>query len=152
MTENSGLRFDLFDIIKVGLKWKKMIIGISISAALIAAVFFFFQKTYYKAYGHFFPASAVMSGRINLFRESNQDWIDFFGGENEVDRAYVIGNSANVVSHLIEKYKMADHYKIDVKKTIKNINSHIIKNINNKKIIKDIKNIFNKIDKIIKKK
>ena len=115
MTENSGLRFDLFDIIKVGLKWKKMIIGISITAALVAAVFFFFQKTYYKAYGHFFPASAVMSGRINLFRESNQDWIDFFGGENELDRAYVIGNSANVVSHLIEKYKMADHYKIDVK-------------------------------------
>ena len=56
-----------------------------------------------------------MSSRINLFRESNQDWIDFFGGENEVDRAFVIGNSANVVSHLIEKFKMAEHYGIDVK-------------------------------------
>lgn len=115
MTENTGLRFDLFDIIKVGLKWKKLILSISIAAAIIAAVFFFFQKTYYKAYGNFFPGSAVMSGRINLFRQENQDWIDFFGGENEVDRAYVIGNSANVVSHLIEKFKMAEHYKIDVK-------------------------------------
>lgn len=115
MTENSGLRFDLFDVIRVGLKWKKMIIGFAIVASIVAAVFFFLQKTYYKAYGNFFPGSAVMSGRINLFRDVNQDWIDFFGGENEVDRAYVIGNSAVVVSHLIEKFKIAEHYKIDVK-------------------------------------
>lgn len=115
MTAPQDLRFDLFDVIKVSLKWKKYIVGFAIVAALIAAVFFAFQKNYYKAYGAFFPGSAVMSGRINLFRENQQDWIDFFGGENEMDRAYVVGNSAVVLSHLIEKFNMAEHYKIDVK-------------------------------------
>jgi len=113
--EQHQLNFNLFDIIRTALKWKTWILGLSIVASLIAAVYFFMQKNEYKANGSFFPASAVMSGRINLFRENQQEWIDFFGGENEVDRAYVIGNSADVVSYLIDKFDFAKHYNIDVK-------------------------------------
>lgn len=106
-------QFDLFDILRIGLKWKKKIILFSFAVAVVAAIFFFFQKNYYKAYGAFFPASGVISGRVNLFRETPQEWIDFFGGENEVDRAYVVGNSTPVLSHLITKFKLREHYKID---------------------------------------
>ena len=113
--ENNQLNFNLFDIIKTILKWKFYIIGLATSVAIVAAIYFFMQKNEYKAYGAFFPSSAVMSGRINLFRESQQEWIDFFGGENEVDRAYVIGNSAEVISYLIDKFEFAKHYNIDVK-------------------------------------
>ncbi len=113
--ENNQLNFNLFDIIKTILKWKFYIIGLATTVAVIAVVYFFMQKNEYKAYGAFFPSSAVMSGRINLFRESQQEWIDFFGGENEVDRAYVIGNSAEVISYLIDKFEFAKHYNIDVK-------------------------------------
>lgn len=112
--ENNQLKYDLFDIVRVGIKWKKMILGLALISSLIAAVYFFLQKNTYKAYGSFFPASAVISGRINLLRETNQEWIDYFGGENEVDRATVIGNSANVISFLIDSFKIAEHYKIDV--------------------------------------
>jgi LPS O-antigen subunit length determinant protein (WzzB/FepE family) len=112
--ENTSLKYDLFDVVRVGLKWKKAILGFAILAALIASVYYFLQKTTYKAYGSFFPASAVISGRINLMRETNQDWIDYFGGENEVDRATVVGNSANVISFLIDSFKIAAHYDIDV--------------------------------------
>ncbi len=113
--ENNQYSFNLFDILRTALKWKTYIIGLAIAASLAAAVYFYMQKNEYKAYGSFFPASAVMSGRINLFRENQQEWIDFFGGENEVDRAFVIGNSADVVSYLIDKYDFAKHYNIDVK-------------------------------------
>lgn len=113
--EDKHLNFNLFDVIKTSLKWKKYILGLAIIVAMITAVYFYMQKNIYKAYGSFFPSSAVMSGRINLFRESQQEWIDFFGGENEVDRAYVIGNSANVVSYLIDKFDFAKHYNIDTK-------------------------------------
>lgn len=109
------MNFNLFDILRIALKWKTYILSLAIVAALIAGVYFYLQKNEYKAYGSFFPSSAVMSGRINLFRESQQEWIDFFGGENEVDRAYVIGNSADVVSYLIDKFDFAKHYNIDVK-------------------------------------
>lgn len=113
--ENKELKFDLFDVIRVGIKWKKYILGLAIAASLIASIYYFIETNTYQAYGSFFPASAVMSGRINLFRETNQEWIDFFGGENEVDRASVVGNSANVISYLIDTFKIADHYKIDTK-------------------------------------
>ncbi len=113
--ENNHLSFNLFGVIRTALKWKTYIIGLAIASSLVAAVYFYMQKNEYKAYGSFFPASAVMSGRINLFRENQQEWIDFFGGENEVDRAFVIGNSADVVSYLIDKFDFAKHYNIDVK-------------------------------------
>lgn len=75
--EDKQLNFNLFDVIKTSLKWKNYIIGLAIVVALITAIYFYMQKNVYKAYGSFFPSSAVMSGRINLFRESQQEWIDF---------------------------------------------------------------------------
>lgn len=123
--DNKEFHFDLFDVIKIGFKWKKYILGFTVLVAVITAIFFLFKKNEYKAYGSFFPSSAVMSGRINLFRETNQEWIDMFGGENEMDRTYVIANSANVVSYLIAKFKIAEHYKIDT--TAPNANQKIYK-------------------------
>lgn len=113
--DSNKVQFDLFDIIRVLMSRKKIIIGFTALCSLLAAVYFVMQKNTYEAYGSFFPSSAVMSGRINLFREENQDWIDFFGGENELDRAAVIGNSAAVISYLIDTFHIADHYNIDVK-------------------------------------
>ncbi|HMN32461.1 MAG TPA: hypothetical protein PKA54_03745 [Chitinophagaceae bacterium] len=113
MNNNKEFQFDLFDIIRIGLKWKKHIIIFSFAIACITAIIFLFQKNYYKAYGAFFPASAVISGRVTLFRETPQEWIDYFGGENEVDRAFVVGNSSPLYSYIIEKFKLREHYKID---------------------------------------
>jgi capsular polysaccharide biosynthesis protein len=112
--DNKGVRLDLFDIISIINKSKKFILLLAVAATIIAAIVLFFMKNQYKAYGVFYPASAVMSGRINLFRDMNQEWIDYFGSENEVDRAYVIGNSAPTISHLIKKFDIAKHYNIDV--------------------------------------
>jgi uncharacterized protein involved in exopolysaccharide biosynthesis len=112
--EHNEMRFDLFDVVRISIKWKKYILGLALLACLAASGYYFFQKNTYKAYGAFFPASAVLSGRINLMRESNQEWIDYFGGENELDRVAVIANSANVISFLIDSFKIAEHYKIDV--------------------------------------
>jgi hypothetical protein len=113
--QQSPMRFDLFDITRIFLQWKKYILGFAFVAALIAAGVLFFMKNYYRGYGAFYPASSVISGRINLFRETQQDWIDYFGEENEVDRAFVISGSSKVISHLIDSFKADKHYGIDVK-------------------------------------
>jgi hypothetical protein len=110
---NNEFKFDLFDLIRVGLKWKKYIIGFSFFIAISVAVFFLFKKNYYKAYGSFYPASAVTGARVNLFKEENPEWIDIFGEENEVDHAYVVGMSENCVGYLIRKFKIVQHYGID---------------------------------------
>lgn len=113
--ENTTFRFDLFDIARVFLHWKKKILAFALAVSLITAIYLLTQENYYRAYASFYPASSVISGRINLFRETQQDWIDYFGEENEVDRAFVIGSSSKVIAFLIDSFKMAEHYKIDVK-------------------------------------
>jgi hypothetical protein len=113
--DNSPLRFDLFDVTRIFLQWKKYIIGFALLVSIIVAGYMLYLKNYYRGYGAFYPASSVISGRINLFRETQQDWIDYFGEENEVDRAYVIGSSSKVITHLIDSFKMDKHYGIDVK-------------------------------------
>lgn len=112
MKENTH-RLDLIDFIRFGWKRKKVIIGFAIVAAIIAAVFMMFKKNTYRAYGSFFPASSVIAGRVNMFREFNQEWVDLFGEENEADRVYVIGNTSSVISELIEEYKIYEHYGFD---------------------------------------
>jgi hypothetical protein len=110
---NKSLQLDLVDFVRFGWKRRKIIIGIALLAAVIAAVVMLFKKNTYQAYGSFFPASAVISGRVNMFREMNQEWIDIIGSEDEIDRLYVIGNGVNVVGALVEEFKMYDHYGFD---------------------------------------
>lgn len=113
--QQSPLRFDLFDVTRIFLQWKKYILGFALLTSIVAALILFTMKNYYRGYGAFYPASSVISGRINLFRETQQDWIDYFGEENEVDRAFVISGSSKVIAHLIDSFKMDQHYEIDVK-------------------------------------
>jgi uncharacterized protein involved in exopolysaccharide biosynthesis len=111
---NQPIRFDLIELIKVGLRWKKFIIGFAFIAAIAMAIYALTLKNIYKSYTVYFPSSALIGSRDNLFRTEIQDGIDQVGLENEVDRAIVVANSAPVLSELIEKFKMAKHYKIDV--------------------------------------
>lgn len=106
---------DLVDFIRFGWKRKKIILGFAIVAAVIAAVFMVLKKNTYKAYGAFFPASSAISGRVNVFRDFNQEWVDLFGEDNEVDRVYVIGNTSNIISQLVEEFDMYEHYGFEDK-------------------------------------
>jgi hypothetical protein len=66
----------------------------------------------------------------------------------------IIAKYSDIKKPKINQKKIDSLYKIEVKKTIKDINMRMsaTKKIYNSKLIKDIKNIFNKIDKVIKKK
>lgn len=103
------------DFIRFGIKRRKIILYIALVAAIITAIIMLFKKNTYQAYGAFFPSANVISGRVNLFRDINQEWVDVFGEENEADRAYVIGNTSAVIAALVNQFKMYDHYAIDVK-------------------------------------
>lgn len=104
------------DFIRYGWKHRKWIIIFAFVCALVVAGIMLMKKNTYRSYGAFFPSSSVISGRVNLYREMNQEWVDIFGEENEADRAFVIGNTSNTLSKLIERFKIYEHYGIDVKK------------------------------------
>jgi uncharacterized protein involved in exopolysaccharide biosynthesis len=113
--ENNHIQFDLINIIKIGLRWKKQIFLFALIISIATAVYAFFLKNQFTSYSSFYPSNGVISSRDNLFRTEHQDAIDQFGLENEVDRLYSIGNSSPLIAELITKYKMDEHYKIDIK-------------------------------------
>lgn len=114
MNQNE-IKFDLIDAIKVGIKWKKHLLGFALLAAAAMAIYAYSLKNIFKSYTLFYPSSALIGSRDNLFRTEVQDGLDQVGLENEVDRVVVIANSAPVVSDLIESFKMMEHYDIDPK-------------------------------------
>jgi uncharacterized protein involved in exopolysaccharide biosynthesis len=114
MNQNE-IKFDLIDAIKVGLKWKKYILGFALLTSVIVALYAYNLKNIFKSYTLFYPSSALIGSRDNLFRTEVQDGVDQIGLENEVDRVVVIANSAPIVSDLIEEFKMTEHYGIDPK-------------------------------------
>jgi hypothetical protein len=113
--EQSNIKFDLIEIIKIGIKWKKQILLLAIIISIIVSIYALILKNQYTSYSTFYPSNAVIGSRDNLFRVEHQDAIDQFGLENEVDRLYIIGNSSPLLSGLITKHKLDEHYEIDIK-------------------------------------
>jgi hypothetical protein len=111
--DKSEFSFDLFELVRIGLRWKKHIIGFAILMSVCAIIFFLTKKNEYKAYGSYYPSSPFSNARINVFNENNPQWVDIFGAENEVDRTYIIGTSENCIGYLIRKFELAKHYDID---------------------------------------
>ncbi len=120
MKENN-LEFNLISTMRIGWQWRKYIIGFALVVGILTAVYCLILKNQYTSYANFYPANSVIGSRDNMFRPDHQDAIDMFGLENEVDRFYNIGNSSPMLTHLITKYKIAEHYKIDIKNNPKNI-------------------------------
>jgi hypothetical protein len=116
---DTPIKFDLIELIKVGLRWKKFILGFAIIASLGMAIYALNLKNIYRSYTVFFPSNALIGSRDNLFRTEIQDAIDQVGLENEVDRAVVVANSAPIISGLIDKFRMDTIYKIDIKRDSK---------------------------------
>ncbi len=104
---------NITNIIKIGWKWKKPILIFSIAAAIIMAIYALTLKNQYSSYANFYPASAYMGSRDNLFRSENQVGYDQFGYDAEVDHAMTMCMSNEVINHLIYKFNFDKVYGID---------------------------------------
>jgi uncharacterized protein involved in exopolysaccharide biosynthesis len=113
--ETSQINFSLKELMSIGLKWKKQIIVFAVLVSVITAVYAYSLKNQFTSYANFYPSNGIIASRDNMFRTEFQDAIDQFGLENESDRLYSVGNSSPLISELISKYKMDEHYDIDIK-------------------------------------
>lgn len=103
--------YNLFPIIKSIKPWLGRIIIASLIVAGLTAVVSLFQKNYYTATTSFYAASPLLAtpspvgyGERSVFA---------FGNANDLDRLIAIGQSQSTIDHLIEKFDLAEHYKID---------------------------------------
>jgi capsular polysaccharide biosynthesis protein len=107
--------FNLISVIRIILKWKKQIVGITIVSGIIAAFFsVFVMDEYYLSWSTFYPTNQYLSDRSMIFNTENTGGqIDYFGGKADVNRILTIANSAPVIDYIIDSFKLVEHYKID---------------------------------------
>lgn len=116
MKENTSSLIGLLNIL---IKWKKPI-GIFAAIATVAAIVVsLLLPDEFESVAIFYPVNPAMTDRQMLFNEKGTDqYIDYFGSKNDINRMISIAYSANVIDFLINEYKLYDHYRIDTTKNL----------------------------------
>jgi len=106
--------FDLVEVIRVIKKQRRFIIVMTILAIALGGLFFAVKKKKYKAEARFFVNNPLYGDRNTLFRSTEQRYVDYFGGDDDLDKITALGNSDTVRDRIIRNcdfdkiYKMGD--------------------------------------------
>jgi len=103
--------FDLVDVIRVIQKKRWFIILITALAMVLGVVFFAVKKKKYKAEARFFVNNPLYGDRNTLFRTSEQRYVDYFGGDDDLDKITALGNSDTVRDRIIRNCDFDKIYK-----------------------------------------
>lgn len=104
----------LLDLIRTLLKWRKMIIIVTLLAAVVSVVVALTLPNYYKSTTIFYPQNLSAFDRGYLFgNESKERVQSLFGDKQDVNRVLSIANSAELIGEVIRSFNLPEHYGID---------------------------------------
>lgn len=106
-------RFDLVDIAQVLYQRRRLLVWITLLAAALGAVGYLIQKKKYQAKSEVVVANPLYADRNHFFRTNTDRYIDYFAGEDDIDRIMAIANSDEVKNRVVEKAGLFQHYKLD---------------------------------------
>lgn len=109
----SNPRFDLVDIIQTLRKHGKLLLIAVIASAMLGGLFYVFGKKNYKAEADFIISNPLYADRNNLFRNRDTRFVDYFGGDDDLDRVLVIASSDTLRNTVAEQLNLWDAYKLD---------------------------------------
>jgi uncharacterized protein involved in exopolysaccharide biosynthesis len=109
-------RFDVIDITQTIRNRRRFIIIVTLVAMALGVVFSLIRKKKYKAQTEFFLSNPLYADRNYLFRSHDMHFVDYFGGDDDIDKIIVNAESDNVKDKVIENMKLAEAYKIDMSK------------------------------------
>lgn len=112
----SSPSFDLVDVVQTLRRRSRFLIVVTIIAALLGAASYTLGKKQYKAKASFLMANPVYSDRNNLFQDRQIQFVDYFAGDNDVDRMVTLAESDTVKYLLAERLNLAAIYKFDMSK------------------------------------
>ncbi len=106
----------MLELLTIIYKWKWHI-GLFCALAILASVIFSgprFLPPYFESASVFYPSNPATTDRATLFGEdSGNSQVNYFGTKSDVNRMLTIANSAGLMNHLIQKYDLVNHYKMD---------------------------------------
>src|SRR5579875_2894507 len=108
--------FDLVDIVHTIRNRRRFVIIITILAVLVGIAFFYVRKKRYIAKTEFLIMNPLYTDRNNIFRNTEMRFIDYFAGEDDIDRVIAIAESDTVIDKIIRIKNLAYYYKVDTTK------------------------------------
>jgi tyrosine-protein kinase Etk/Wzc len=106
--------YNMLGVVRVLIRWKNQILIATVLAGLIAAGYsWFFMDDYYKSLATIYPINLAYGDRAAVF---NMDHVEYYGTKEDVNRVLTISQSGPIEGYIIQKYKLAEHYKIDTTK------------------------------------
>ncbi|HEY9178838.1 MAG TPA: Wzz/FepE/Etk N-terminal domain-containing protein [Flavipsychrobacter sp.] len=109
----SNPRFDLVDIIQTLRRHSKLLLIAVIASAMLGGLFYVFGKKKYEAEADFIISNPLYADRNNLFRNRDTRFVDYFGGDDDLDRVLVIAASDTLRNAVAEQLNLWDAYKLD---------------------------------------
>lgn len=106
--------FDLIDVIKTIQKQKRVIALITIIALVLGGGFYAVKKKKFKGTARFLVNNPLYGDRNTLFRNYEQRYVDYFGGDDDLDRVTALLNSDTVKDRIIRNSQFQIVYKDDI--------------------------------------
>jgi LPS O-antigen subunit length determinant protein (WzzB/FepE family) len=106
--------FDLVDVIRTIQKKKRFIIIITVIALALGGLFLLVKKKKYKAEARFLVNNPLYGDRNTLFRSFETRYVDYFGGDDDLDKITAFANSDTVRDLIIRKCQFQEIYKQDI--------------------------------------
>jgi uncharacterized protein involved in exopolysaccharide biosynthesis len=106
--------FDLLDIFKTIRKYRAMILVATVAAMVVGGVFYAVKKKKYKATAAFLVNNPLYGDRNTLFRNHEMRFVDYFGGDDDVDRVMALLSSDTVMQSIIRNCRFDIVYNSDI--------------------------------------
>ncbi len=103
--------FDLVDIIRTIQKKRRFIMLMTVAAIVLGGFFLMIRHTKYKAEANFFVNNPLYGDRSTLFRSQDTRYVDYFGGDDDVDKIMAFANSDTVRDRIIRNCNFDVIYK-----------------------------------------
>jgi len=115
MNANRPETYSLFMFLKLLYTWRKYLLGVGLAAAVLSSIVALLLPEYYKSTAVLIPYHSKRIDLTTLFLD-NPDY-DIFGSKRDLDRVLSVANSDVVAMHVIHKFNLYEHYKIDSTQT-----------------------------------
>lgn len=110
----SIIRFDLIEIVQIIRKHRRFVLIISCVATVLGAAFYLIKNKKYTAKTEFIVSNPSYTDRNNLYSANEMTFIDYFGGDDDIDRVIVLAESDTVITKIVENAHLAELYKFDM--------------------------------------
>jgi tyrosine-protein kinase Etk/Wzc len=103
--------YNIIDLINQLIKWKRPLLKAMFGIILASVLGSLLLPNYYLAETTFYAASPDLAKPIPIGDDEKD--IRIYGDDNDLDRLFTIATSQELLTHLIDTFKLYDHYGID---------------------------------------